>query len=252
MYFEKHSDGLYRGKVAKYRNNHMLTGSMSDDVLLDHALDEGDKFVEVTHFVYSSKRHILSFEYNQTGPRITAFTRYINAIRGKEEADVDELFMAELIPHPDVIERLRNVRRISQFAVSIPADRIPTDANQGNLLRGMGYIRGFANAGMITVQLSAGTLSRGESIISPDTLMQTLENEGVDLGVLGTASVKAVTDFGDETINLIDNKMVGTKKWNTPITTENFGRWFDDITEMYTSRRNEIGRSLRQNENAVA
>lgn len=246
IYFQKHGD-YYRGKVAKYRNNHMLTGKLSDDSLSDLALDEGNEFVEVTHFIYSPKKHVISFEYNQTGPRITAFIRYINVIRGKSEIDID-LFVAELIPHPSVIERLKEVRRISQFEIGISADRIPTTINQGNLLRGMSYLRGFANAGMITVQLSAGTLAKGESIISPNILLNTLENEGVDLGALGKASIKAVTDFGDETISLIDNKMVGVKEWNQPITTENFTRWFEDIAQMYTERTQLIQRSLRRNE----
>lgn len=252
VYFNRHTDGLYRGKVAKYRTNHMLKGHISDDELLDHALDEGDKFVEVSHFVYSPKKHVLSFEYNQTGPRITAFTRYINAIRNKQEADVDESFVAEHIPHPDVIARLKDVKRIPQIAFSISADRIPSNLTEGNLLRGMDYIRGFANAGMITVQLSAGTLARGESIIAPHKLMTALEHEGIDLGILGSASVKAVTDFGDETINLIDNKMVGVKEWNSPITTKNYERWFEDITAMYVSRNDEIKKSLRQNEDATS
>ena len=78
--------------------------------------------------------------------------------------------------------------------------------------------------------------------------MQALDNEGIDLGIIGKASIKAVTDFGDETINLIDNKMVGIKTWSEPITTKNFSRWFDDIVKMYKDRSDLIKRSLRKNE----
>lgn len=246
VYFKKVGDH-YEGKVAKYRDSHMLYGTESDDELLDMALEEGEKFVEVTHFIYSPTKHVLSFEYNQLGPRITAFMRYINTMRGRWNSDAD-LLISELIPHPSVIERLKDVKRIKQLAVGISADRIPTNVNQGNLLRGMDYIRGFTNAGMITVKLSAGTLSRGNSIIDPSTLMTSLGNE-VDLGALGKASIEAVTDFGDETINLLDNDMVAIKKWNEAITTENFERWFSDILEAYRERRSLIDQSLRKNEN---
>jgi len=247
VYFKKVGDH-YEGKVAKYRDNHILYGNVTDDELLDMSLDDNQKFVEVTHFIYSPTKHVLSFEYSQLGPRVTAFMRYVNKIRGTWNSDAD-LLIAELVPHPSVIERLKDVKRVKQFAVGISADRIPTDVNQGNLLRGMGYIRGFANAGMITIQLSAGTLSRGKSIIDPSKIMSALEEE-VDLDVLGKASIQAVTDFGDEVINLLDNDMVAIKEWNEAITTENFERWFSDILEAYQERRPLIEQSLRKNEQA--
>ena len=154
IYFEEKS-GVFWGKVAKYRNSHMLTGSVSDDTLSDLALDDGNEFVEVTHFVYSPTKHILSFEYNQLGPRISAFMRYLNIVRSNQSVDASH-FASELIPHPDIIERLKDVSRVKSFTIALSADRIPDSINQGNLLRGMKYIRGFSNAGMITIQLSQG------------------------------------------------------------------------------------------------
>lgn len=244
IYFEKVGDH-YEGKVAKYRANHMLAGNISDDKLVDLSAGDGREFVEVTHFIYSPKKHVLSFEYSQTGPRVSAFTQYINKLRGKDEIDIN-LFVPELIPHPSVIERLKDVKRVKQLTVGISADRIPSSTTSGNLLRGMSFIRGFTNAGMISVNFSAGTALKGEGIIDPAQLIRTLENE-VDFDILGKVSIEALTDYGDETINLIDNKMVGTKEWQTPITTENFKRWFSDITDMYTQRTGLIDQALRKN-----
>ncbi|HSE61756.1 MAG TPA: hypothetical protein VLA88_05695 [Candidatus Saccharimonadales bacterium] len=232
-YFKAHGDH-YRGKIVKYRNNHMIMGSLNDDELEDLMLDEGKKFTEVTHFVYSPSTKILTFEYSQNGPRHAMFLGYLFTIQRSYKTDPIR-FTGDLLMHPDVLRELNSdVERIKSLTVGLPVAKLHSSMQQNNLVEGLKAASKFANTGQIYIKL-VGARKHGDKtpLISTNEIVRAISDNEIDLGLYGKAEVEVVNEFGDATINLLENKLEATKEWDVPITSENAERWFDDIAALY-------------------
>lgn len=242
-YFQKTGDH-YQGKIVKYRTNNMITGSLSDDALSDLTLEEGRAFAEVTHFIYSPETKVLSFEYNHNGPRYGMFLGYINAIQARYRADTIQ-FVADLLLHPDVAQTLLDAKRIKSLTVGLQVARIPAQIERSNLLRGLAAAAQFGDPGQVYVTIS-GSRGRGDAspLMSPEGIVRAIQNREIDLGLFGKAEVEVVTDFGSDTVNLLENKLEASKEWHTPITNHNAHRWFDDIKELYQRNKPVIDVAL--------
>ncbi|HYG83272.1 MAG TPA: hypothetical protein VD907_00140 [Verrucomicrobiae bacterium] len=238
-YFQKVSDH-YEGKVVRYRTNHMITGSLSDDQLSDFTLANGQKFTEVTHFIYTPETRILSFEYNHRGPRYAQFMRYLNTVQQRYKTDGYQ-FEAEVLLHPNVVQKLSEARRIKSLTLGLPVSKIPNKFEKNNLLAGLAAGAQLGNPGQIELRL-IGARKRGDTtpLISAEGLMNAIESGQVDLGLFGKANVEIVTDFAAETVNLLENKLEAFKDWNVPITSQNAHRWFADIKELYQRNKSQL------------
>lgn len=231
-YFERKNDH-YRGKIVKFRTDQMITGSTSDDELLDFQLSEGKKFTEVSHFIYSPQTGILTLEYNHSGVRHGMFMRYLNAAQATYRSD-SIMLIAELLMHPDVIQKIEEARRIKSLTIGMPVSKIPSDLEQHNLIKGLLAGSKFGNPGQVSLTLT-GAKKRGDTtpLISTEGLMTAISNKDVDLDIFGKVDIEIATDFGSEVVNLLENKLEAFKEWTVPISNENANRWFDNITEMY-------------------
>jgi len=235
-YFKKTND-YYEGKLVKYRTNHMMTGSLDDDTLTDFRLENGKKFTEVTHFIYTPETGILSFEYNHNGPRHAMFMRYLNSVQTRYRTDTVQ-FIADLLVHPDVVQKLHEATRIKSLTIGLPVSKLPTELDRNNLLKGLFAASQFGNPGQVFITL-AGARAKGDQtpLISLDGLMSSLDSRYIDLDLFGKVDVDIATDFGSEVVNLLENKLEAFKDWNVEITSETAPRWFGDIRELYQSNK---------------
>lgn len=241
-YFQQSGDH-YEGKIVKYKTGSMVTGNVSDDILNDLTLDEGSKFAEVTHFIFSPITGILSFEYNQSGPRYAMFVRYINAVQAAIDADV-VLFVAEPLFHPDALQQLDAATEVKALRISIPTNKIPDHVEQNSVLSGLRAASKFGNAGQLELTIK-GTKGRGDRtpLMTTDALMTSIRDQTIDLGLFGAVDVSVATDFGPQVINLLENKFESSKEWSTPITNESAPRWFSDILSFYQTNKDDLLRS---------
>jgi hypothetical protein len=242
-YFKKTND-YYEGKLVKYRTNHMMTGNVDDDTLTDFRLEGGKKFTEVTHFIYAPETGILSFEYNHNGPRHAMFMRYLNAVQTRYRADTVQ-FVADLLMHPDVVQKLHEAKRIKSLTIGLPVSKIPTELDRNNLLKGLSAAAQFGNPGQVFVTL-AGPRVKGDQtpLISLEGLMSSLDSRYIDLDLFGKVDVDIATEFGSEVVNLLENKLEAFKDWRVDITSETAPRWFGDIRELYQHNKSLLVRAL--------
>lgn len=235
-YFVQNGD-YFEGKIVKFRNNNAITGSLDDDELTDFTLDNGKKFTEVTHFIYSPSTDILSFEYNHHGTFYSTFMRYINSIQLRYKADA-EMFKATPLMHPDVLQKISSAEKIKALTIGLPVAKLPDDLDENNLLKGLSYGSKLGNPGQISLTLTGASRKGDRSpLMSTAELMNALSSNEIDLGMFGKVTVDVATEFGAEVINLLENKIESSKNWTTPITNDNAERWFDDIRSLYQINR---------------
>jgi hypothetical protein len=233
----RHTGDHYRGIIAKYRSDSTITGSLNDDALVDLALDEDVKIVEITHFVYFTATRILAVEYNQSGPREGTIRWYINGILSRQESD-PPAYTSMPVFHPDVITKLASAREIKILELELPKERVTALADGNNFFSALDAASHIGNTGRVGLTLS-GSKKKGDRtpLMSGSQLVHDIRAGEIDLSYFGKVIAVAAFESGTDVVNLLENRISSVVSIVGPLTTSRETEWFDKIVSNYQSNR---------------
>lgn len=231
----------YRGSIAKYRADHLLTGSLNDDRLEELALANGGLIVELTRFVYFPRTSIIAIEYNYSGPRATTLVWYVNCLMQKVRSDPPSFDFLPVL-HPDVLKRLESAKEIRLLELALPKERITGRATkQNDFIKALSAAATLGNTGQIGITLK-GPRKRGDKtpLMSSRELVRMIRSGNLDLGMFGKANVRVVYEHQTEMINLLENKIQSEINIPGSIGLAREDEWFGAIVANYQVNRDLI------------
>lgn len=212
MSFEKMNDAAecYKGHFVKYRSGNLVTGRDGDDKAEDYTLEDGRKPLEITHFIYIPKYHMLAVEYNHHGPKYSQFIWYINALQSVAQLDHIH-YIADTLFHPDILSVVKNAKEIKMLELSTSRASIPEGKGLQRFKSVFSTLSHIGKAGRLTVTLNA---DRGESIMSGEELASMFDNDSKQLKKYKGAKAAIIMQEGMETqlVNLLQDKIDSTIK----------------------------------------
>lgn len=244
MSFGKLSDtaDCYKGHFVKYRSGNLVTGRDDTDKAEDYTLEDGRKPLEITHFLYIPKYHILAVEYNHHGPKYSQFVSYINALQ--LAAQMEHIYyVADTLFHPDTLALLQGVKEIKMIELGM---------SRTNVISGNGFERlknafkawvNIGRPGKLTVTLSA---SRGQSIMTGKELGEEFLTNYGQLKEYESAKVAVVMEEGMETevINLLQKKIDSTIKIPHDKIIAESQQIFDELWKVYSQNKSLLLKAL--------
>lgn len=227
----------YRGIIAKYRSDSAITGNLDDDSLVDLALADGVKIVEVTHFVYFPATRILAVEYNQSGPREGTIRGYVNGILNKTEADPPK-YVSMPVFHPDVINRLSTAREVKVLELEIPKEKVASAADGNNFFSALHAASSIGNTGRVGLTLS-GSKKKGDRtpLMTGHQLVSDIHSGELDISLFGKVRATVAFEYGTDTLNLLENRISSVVSITGPLTVARETEWFNRIVDNYQENR---------------
>lgn len=236
------SSECYKGHFVKYRSGSLVTGRDDDDKAEDYTLEDGRKPLEITHFLYIPKYHMLAVEYNHHGPKYSQFISYINALQITAQLD-GIYYIADTLFHPDTLSILRKAKEIKMLELSISRTNVPGGKGLSRLKGVFETLSNIGRPGKLTVTLNA---NRGQSIMTGQELADTyLQNTG-QLKEYESAKVGVVMENGMETqlINLLQDKIDSTIKIPHDKIIAESQAIFDALWDVYFQNKNLLLKAL--------
>lgn len=244
MSFAKLSESAdcYKGHFVKYRSGSLVTGRDDSDSAEDYTLADGRKPLEITHFLYIPKYHMLAVEYNHHGPKYSQFVSYINALQ--LTAQMEHIYyVADTLFHPDTLSILQKAKEIKMLELGMSRMNVPSGQGIGRFKSAFETLANIGRPGKLTVTLSA---DRGQSIMTGQELVtQYLTNSG-QLKEYESAKVAVVMENGMETqlINLLQDKIDSTIKIPHDKIIAESQVIFDALWEVYSQNKTILLKAL--------
>lgn len=244
MSFEKMNEAseCYKGHFVKYRSGNIVTGRDGDDDAEDYTLEDGRKPLEITHFLYIPKYHMLAVEYNHHGPKYSQFISYINALQGV--ALLDHIYyIADTLFHPDILGVIQKVKQVKMLELSTSRVNIPEGKGLQRVKSAFTALANIGKAGRLTVVLNA---DRNGSIMSGQELSAMFDNDGRKLKEYTSAKAAVVVEDGMETqiVNLLQDKIDSTIKLPSSRIIDASQEIFEDIWRVYNDNKKLLLRAL--------
>ncbi len=244
MSFGKLSDSAdcYKGHFVKYRSGNLVTGRDDTDKAEDYTLEDGRKPLEITHFLYIPKYHMLAVEYNHHGPKYSQFVSYINALQ--LTAQMEHIYyVADTLFHPDTLALLQGVKEVKMIELGMSRTNIISGSGVKRLKNIFNALVNIGRPGKLTITLSA---NRGQSIMTGKELSEELLTSYGQLKEHESAKVSVVMEEGMETelINLLQDKINSTIKLPHDKIIAESQEIFNALWEVYSQNKNLLLKAL--------
>lgn len=237
MSFGKLSESAdcYKGHFVKYRSGNLVTGRDDTDNAEDYTLADGRKPLEITHFLYIPKYHMLAVEYNHHGPKYSQFVSYINALQ--LTAQMEHIYyVADTLFHPDTLSILQQAKEIKMLELSMSRANVVTGSGYEFIKNSLKALVNIGRPGKLTVTLSA---DRGQSMMTGQELVNGYLSSSGQLREYESAKVAVVMENGMETqlINLLQDKIDSTIKIPQDKIIAESQQIFDELWKVYSQNK---------------
>lgn len=244
MSFGKLSESAdcYKGHFVKYRSGNLVTGRDDTDKAEDYTLEDGRKPLEITHFLYIPKYHMLAVEYNHHGPKYSQFVSYINALQ--LTAQMEHIYyVADTLFHPDTLGILQKAKEIKMLELGMSRMNVPSGKGLGRIKSAFETLANIGRPGKLTIVLNA---NRGESIMTGQELVNQYLNSQGQLSEYESAKVGVVMEYGMETqlINLLQDKIDSTIKIPHDKIIAESQQIFDELWKVYSQNKSLLLKAL--------
>lgn len=240
MSFQKTGD-FYGGHFAKYRSGNIVTGKDDNDKAEDYTLEDGRKPLEITHFIYIPRYHLLAVEYNHHGPKYSQFVIYINVLQLKARLD-GIYYVADTVFHPDTLEVLRSAQKVKMVELTTSRVNIPNGRGFQKLRATFETLANIGKPGKISIVLRA---ERGRDVMTGMELANFITDDDDQQANLDSAKAKVVIEEGMDAqiINLLQNKIDSSIRIPSDVAA-GAQEIFDEIWKVYLNNKKLLLRAI--------